>query len=59
VRWIYGQVEKNSLPAYRLGRSLAFERDAIEAWLKARRVGDWNTCAECHELIEFEVMKRG
>jgi excisionase family DNA binding protein len=40
-RWVYAQVEENGLPAYKLGRSLAFEVSAVRAWLGARRVGDW------------------
>lgn len=55
-RWVYGQVEKNGLPAYRFGRSLAFERDAVENWLRERRVGDWKYCAENHEMVEFGVV---
>ncbi len=40
-RWVYAQVEENGLPAYKLGRSLAFEVSAVRAWLATRRVGDW------------------
>jgi excisionase family DNA binding protein len=40
-RWVYAQVEENGLPAYKLGRSLAFELAAVRAWLERRRVGDW------------------
>jgi excisionase family DNA binding protein len=40
-RWVYEQVEENGLPAYRLGRSLAFEISAVRAWLDRRRIGDW------------------
>jgi excisionase family DNA binding protein len=40
-RWVYLQVEENSLPAYKLGRSLAFELSAVRAWLAERRVGHW------------------
>jgi excisionase family DNA binding protein len=40
-RWIYKQVEETELPAYRLGRSLAFEVSAVRAWLAARRIGEW------------------
>ncbi len=40
-RWVYAQVEENSLPAYKLGRSLAFELSAVRAWLAARRIGQW------------------
>jgi excisionase family DNA binding protein len=40
-RWVYLQVEQNGLPAYKLGRSLAFEVSAVLAWLDARRVGEW------------------
>jgi hypothetical protein len=38
---VYAQVEENGLPAYKLGRSLAFELAAVRAWLERRRVGDW------------------
>lgn len=40
-RWVYEQVERNELPAYKLGRSLAFELSAVRAWLAVRRVGQW------------------
>ena len=40
-RWVYAQVEENGLPAYKLGRSLAFEVSAVRAWLAERRVGEW------------------
>jgi excisionase family DNA binding protein len=40
-RWVYGQVEENGLPAYKLGRSLAFELSAVRGWLAKRRVGNW------------------
>lgn len=40
-RWVYAQVEENGLPAYKLGRSLAFELSAVRTWLSMRRVGDW------------------
>ena len=40
-RWVYAQVEENGLPAYKLGRSLAFELAAVRAWLAGRRVGEW------------------
>jgi excisionase family DNA binding protein len=41
TRWIYEQVERHQLPAYKLGRSLRFELAAVRAWLEARRIGDW------------------
>jgi excisionase family DNA binding protein len=40
-RWVYAQVEENGLPAYKLGRSLAFEFSAVRGWLAKRRVGHW------------------
>ena len=40
-RWVYEQVEQNGLPAYKLGRALAFELGAVRVWLERRRVGDW------------------
>jgi excisionase family DNA binding protein len=47
-RWVYMQVEENGLPAYKLGRSLAFQLDSVQTWLDARRVGQWPTrsCVE-------------
>jgi excisionase family DNA binding protein len=45
-RWVYAQVEENGLPAYKLGRSLAFELSAVRAWLAKRRVGDWAGAGE-------------
>jgi excisionase family DNA binding protein len=46
-RWVYAQVEKNDLPAYRIGRALAFDIKAVEAWLAQRRIGTWESCDEC------------
>ncbi len=40
-RWVYEQVYRHGLPAYKLGRSLAFELSAVRAWLAARRIGQW------------------
>jgi excisionase family DNA binding protein len=40
-RWVYAQVEEGGLPAYRLGRALAFELSAVREWLAQRRIGDW------------------
>jgi excisionase family DNA binding protein len=40
-RWVYAQVEENGLPAYKLGRSLAFEFAAVRTWLEQRRIGHW------------------
>ena len=40
-RWVYKQVEESGLPAYKLGRSLAFEVSAVRTWLVARRIGEW------------------
>ncbi len=40
-RWVYAQVEEGALPAYKLGRALAFELSAVRAWLAAKRIGQW------------------
>jgi excisionase family DNA binding protein len=40
-RWVYEQVYRHGLPAYNLGRSLAFELSAVRAWLADRRIGQW------------------
>jgi len=40
-RWVYMQVENHDLPAYKLGRSLAFDMCAVERWLTRKRVGQW------------------
>jgi excisionase family DNA binding protein len=50
-RWVYLQVETNDLPAYRLGRSLRFDLDAVEAWLDARKVGAWQGSRSCANPI--------
>ena len=43
-RWVYDQVESHGMPAYRLGpRALRFDLVAVEAWLEARKVGDWQS----------------
>jgi excisionase family DNA binding protein len=44
-RAVYRLVEDHGLPAYRLGRSLAFDPEAVDAWLGRRRVGDWEEVA--------------
>lgn len=42
VRWVYEQVDKHEMPAYRLGaRALRFDHDAVNRWLTTRRVGAW------------------
>jgi len=40
-RWVYAQVEEHGLPAYKIGKSLAFEMTAVRAWLAAHRIGEW------------------
>lgn len=40
-RWVYDRVENDGLPAYKLGRTLAFESSAVQAWLAQRRIGSW------------------
>jgi excisionase family DNA binding protein len=40
-RWVYEQVYRHGLPAYKLGRSLAFELSAVRGWLADRRIGQW------------------
>jgi excisionase family DNA binding protein len=40
-RWVYEQVYRHRLPAYKLGRSLAFELSAVRDWLADRRIGEW------------------
>jgi excisionase family DNA binding protein len=40
-RAVYRLVEDHGLPAIRLGRSLAFNLEAVDAWLAEKRVGDW------------------
>jgi excisionase family DNA binding protein len=41
-RWVYAMVEEHDLPAYKIGRSLAFEMSAVQGWLAARRIGAWH-----------------
>jgi excisionase family DNA binding protein len=40
-RAIYRLIEDHGLPAIKLGRSLAFDLEAVDQWLERRRVGDW------------------
>jgi excisionase family DNA binding protein len=55
-RWVYAQVEQNRLPAYKLGRSLAFELSAVRRWLAKQRVGDWGgSCDEYHDHDSLSV----
>ena len=53
LRWIYLKVEEHSLPAYRLGRSLRFDPDAVYAWLETKRIGAWESCAEAGDVVRF------
>ena len=57
-RWVYEQVERNALPAYRLGRSLAFELSAVRAWLSARRIGQWPEPSDTRSLSKQEVVEQ-
>jgi excisionase family DNA binding protein len=54
-RWVYEQVYRHGLPAYKLGRSLAFELSAVRAWLAARRIGQWPESSDTHSLSRQEV----
>jgi hypothetical protein len=54
-RWVYEQVYRHGLPAYKLGRSLAFELSAVRAWLAARRIGQWPESSDTQALSEKEV----
>ena len=54
-RWVYEQVYRHGLPAYKLGRSLAFELAAVRAWLAARRIGQWPEASDTHSLSKQEV----
>jgi excisionase family DNA binding protein len=56
-RWVYAQVDQHGLPAYRFGRTLAFEQQAVQAWLDSQRVGEWRHCAKTHEMVEFRVVE--
>ena len=54
-RWVYEQVYRHGLPAYKLGRSLAFELSAVRAWLAARRIGQWPESSDTQALSKQEV----
>jgi hypothetical protein len=44
---VYDQVESHEMPAYRLGaRALRFDLVAVEKWLEARKVGEWQIPAK-------------
>lgn len=36
---LYGMTHERTIPHYKLGRSLRFKMDEIDAWLEARRAG--------------------
>ncbi|CAN5179039.1 hypothetical protein BH18ACT14_BH18ACT14_10950 [soil metagenome] len=55
-RWVYEQVERHGLPAYKLGRSLAFELSAVRTWLSARRIGQWPAAGDTPYVDEQEVI---
>ncbi len=54
-RWVYEQVYRHGLPAYKLGRSLAFELSAVRAWLAARRIGQWPESSDTPSFPKQEV----
>lgn len=54
-RWVYEQVYRHRLPAYKLGRSLAFELSAVRGWLAERRIGEWPTSSDTPSLANQEV----
>jgi hypothetical protein len=56
-RWVYEQVYRHGLPAYKLGRSLAFELSAVRAWLGARRIGLWPEESDTPSLPKEEVQR--
>lgn len=56
-RWVYAQVEAHELPAYKVGKRLAFELGAVQRWLDARRIGDWSgSCADPGQPAEIPSM---
>jgi hypothetical protein len=54
-RWVYEQVYRHGLPAYKLGRNLAFELSAVRAWLADRRIGEWPASSDNQSLAKEEV----
>lgn len=62
-RWVYGQVEEHHLPAFKVGRTLLFDPDAVTAWLDQHRIGAWpEPCAEVLApagLLSMEATDRG
>jgi excisionase family DNA binding protein len=54
-RWVYEQVYRHHLPAYKLGRSLAFELSAVRAWLADRRIGHWPEARDTQSLAKEEA----
>jgi hypothetical protein len=54
-RWVYEQVYRHGLPAYKLGRSLALELSAVRAWLAARRIGYWPESSDTQAFSKEEV----
>jgi hypothetical protein len=56
-RWVYEQVYRHGLPAYKLGRSLAFELPAVRAWLAVRRIGQWPEPSDTESLTNQEVQR--
>ncbi len=35
---LYSKVEQREIPHYRIGRSIKFKRDDLDAWMEAHRV---------------------
>lgn len=56
TRWVYSQVEEHGLPAFKLGRTLLFDPDAVGRWLDAHRVGNWpEPCADPGSAAEIST----
>jgi hypothetical protein len=53
-RWVYEQVYRHGMPAYKLGRCLAFELSAVRGWLAARRIGLWPEPSDNRSLPKEE-----
>jgi excisionase family DNA binding protein len=54
-RQVYRLVEEAGLPHYKIGAALRFEPEAVEAWLEAKRAGDWPSPLTSHLIPDKMV----
>ncbi len=49
---LYAKVEQREVPHYRIGRSIKFKREELDAWMEAHRVECVDTTKEVKRILE-------